>query len=99
MLTKPAAIAMFFCSTLALTSANADAAVHHSRCDGMGFAHIDGNWVSDPVCEAELAARIARKSGFHYSAAQLYRNPAAMDEFCRGEANIELTTACAPYND
>jgi hypothetical protein len=101
MLTKSIAMALVAIGTIGLSSVNADAAVHHqvSRCDDMGFARVGGGWVSDPVCQADLAAHIAHKSGYHYSAAQLYSNPAAMDEFCRGEDNIELTTTCAPYND
>jgi hypothetical protein len=101
MLTRSIAIALVAAGTIGLSSINADAALRHhvSRCDDMGFARDGGGWEADPVCEADLAAHIAHKSGYHYSAAQLYSNPASMDEFCRGEDNIELTTACAPYDD
>ena len=43
----------------------------------------------------ELAAQISRKSLWGYT----HSSPAAMDEFCRGNADIHLTTACAPYKD
>lgn len=107
MFTKSIAMALMAFGTVGLTSVNADAAVHHylhaahhySRCDDMGFARVGGGWVADPVCQSELAAHVAHKRGEHYSAAELYNNPAAMDEFCRGEMDINLTTACAPYND
>lgn len=113
MLTKSIATALVAFGTVGLSGGSADAALHHShlahhytraahhysRCDDMGFARAGGGWVADPVCQAELAAHVAHKRGEHYSAAELYNNPAAMDEFCRGEMDINLTTACAPYND
>lgn len=101
MLTKSIAMALVIFGTVGLSSLNADAATRHhvSRCDDMGFARVGGGWVADPVCQAELAAHVAHKRGEHYTAAQLYNSPAAMDEFCRGETDINLTTACAPYND
>lgn len=105
MLTKSIAMALVCGATIALSGGNADAAIHHhesslvSRCDDMGFARVGGGWVADPVCQSELAAHIAHKRGEHYTAAQLYNSPAAMDEFCRGEDDINLTTACAPYKD
>jgi hypothetical protein len=107
MFTKPVAIALACSAAMGFTSANADAAIqhyayaahHYSRCDDMGFARVGDGWVADPVCQAELAAHVAHERGEHYTASELYNNPATMDEFCRGETDINLTTACAPYND
>lgn len=101
MLTKSIAMALVAFGTIGLTTVNADAAVRHqvSRCDDMGFARVGRGWEADPVCQADLAAHVAHKLGAHYTARELYNNPASMDEFCRFEDDISMTTACAPYKD
>ena len=77
--------------------AQCGSAMAHPRCDDMGFALVHGQWISSQWCQEELAAQYSRKSRWGYTAAQLHSSPAAMDEFCRGNDNIEFTTACAPY--
>jgi hypothetical protein len=74
-------------------------AMARPHCDDGGFALVHGHWISSQWCQEELAARVSRKSRWGYSASQLHNSPAAMDEFCRGNADIRFTTACAPYKD
>lgn len=69
------------------------------KCDDGGFENIHGQWVATPYCEEELAAQISRRDHWHYTASQLHSSPASMEEFCRGNANPDVTTACAPYRD
>jgi len=77
--------------------AQCGSAMAHPRCDDMGFALVHGQWVSSQWCQEELAAHVSHKSRWGYTAAQLHSSPAAMNEFCRGNADIRFTTACAPY--
>ena len=79
--------------------ASCGSAVADPRCDDMGFALVHGQWISSQWCLEELAAQYSRRHRWGYTAAQLHSSPAAMDEFCRGNDNIEFTTACAPYKD
>lgn len=69
------------------------------HCDGMGFALVNGRWIASPWCQAELAAQASRKGGWGYTAAQLRNNPKAIEEFCRGNADIRFTETCAPHRD
>jgi hypothetical protein len=71
------------------------AASARPRCDDGGYALVQGQWLSSKWCQEQLAARYSEKHGWGYTAAQLRRNPKAMEEFCRGNANIEFTAACA----
>jgi hypothetical protein len=89
---------LFALAGLALT-ASCTVALAQPRCDDMGFALVHGQWISSPWCQEELAAQYSRKHGWGYTAARLHSSPVAMEEFCRGNANIEFSTACAPYKD
>ena len=69
----------------------------YPHCDDMGFALVHGQWVSSQWCQEELAAKVSGKRRWGYTTAELHRSPAAMEEFCRGNADIRFTTACAAY--
>jgi hypothetical protein len=71
------------------------AASARPRCDDGGFALVNGRWLSSKWCQEQLAARYSSKNGWGYTTAQLCNNPKAMEEFCRGNDNIEFTDACA----
>lgn len=75
-----------------------EAAFAHN-CDDGGFENIHGQWVATPYCEEELAAQISHRNHWHYTASQLHSSSTSMEEFCRGNANPDVTTACAPYRD
>ncbi len=79
--------------------ASCGSAVAHPRCDDMGFALVHGQWIASQWCQEELAARVSRKSGWGYTSAQLHNSPKAMEEFCRGNADIRFTDACASHRD
>jgi hypothetical protein len=89
---------LFSLAALALT-ASFTAVSARPHCDDMGFALVHGQWISSSWCQEELAAQYSRKNRWGYSAARLHSSPVAMEEFCRGNNNIEFTTACAPYKD
>jgi hypothetical protein len=71
------------------------AAFARPRCDNGGFALVNGRWLSSKWCQEQLAARYSQRNGLGYTAPQLRNNPKAMEEFCRGNDNIEFTAACA----
>ena len=88
---KPLALALVCCTAFGMHSGSA-AAAYGPHSDDTGFALMQGH-------KANVGAHYARKRHEGYTAAQLRDSPAAMDEFCRGNENIEFTTACAPYRD
>jgi hypothetical protein len=98
MYVKSLALALACSTAIGLHSGSA-AAAYGPRCDGMGFALVDGHWIEDPRCEATAAARVARDRHETYAAARLRNDPAAADEFCRGNDDINASTFCAPYKD
>jgi hypothetical protein len=98
MYVKSIAMALACCTAIGLHSGSA-AAAYHSHCDDMGFALVDGHWISSPSCQVSLAAHYARRHHEGYTAAQLRNSPGAMDEFCRFTDDIEFSTTCAPYKD
>jgi hypothetical protein len=65
------------------------------RCDNGGFGLVNGRWLSSKWCQEQLAARYSQRDGLGYTAPQLRNNPKAMEEFCRGNDNIEFTDTCA----
>jgi len=71
------------------------AASARPHCDDGGYALVNGQWLSSKWCQEQLAAKYSSKHGWGYTAPQLRNNPKAMEEFCRGNANIEFTAACA----
>jgi hypothetical protein len=98
MYVKSIALALACCTMIGMQSGSA-AAAHAERCDDQGFTLDDGRWIESPNCDARIAARYSRRHHEGYTYAQLRNSPASMDEFCRGNPNIEFTTTCAPYND
>jgi len=79
--------------------ASCGSALAQPRCDDGGFALVYGRWISSEWCQEELAAQLSRKRHWGYTAAQLHNNPKAMEEFCRGNADIRFTDACASNRD